>query len=551
MERLESLATKLGHGLPAVRGRAASNLVFKLSREDGGSPGGGGADGSLLGSSHCVSVLVTHLQPALSACLARRDGTGDGGGGGGGKGPSADPRGEDDYLRNLLALLKAVGRCPAKEGAAASTLSKALSTLYEMSTRSDMAAHTQGIAEAIEAICSVNADMLSAVSEQRQRHAAIGPSSTASSSANSSFAASGAFSVSASPGPVRPLGQGHGAGCILDSPLSSAGWSFPRFALTDADERYLFDAEVKLKMSQEGVQPLLMDLLADFPGQSLLTRSGLLGAVLDVLGTPYLSSSSGLGGDGGLASSHPQGADGNGHLTPLGALDWLARLLDKLTAEHALQLEGLLASGYACPRRSGEGEIGVPGPNTALRMVSDLCFVCLLLQIFITIYVYLLYLFIFMLYHLPLRTHTHTHTLTHTHIYTQAAVMHAYRYPQISPAPCVWPEAGAEGQGQGPSLEGQGQGRSLTGIAFAISAAVMPLLRSRDVCVCAGALSLLRTSLPLCLEPLWALGGEDALSALLAAGVSEEAAEGARATAAALCSERLQHLLSRLEQVYP
>ena len=51
------------------------------------------------------------------------------------------------------------------------------------------------------------------------------------------------------------------------------------------------------------------------------------------------------------------------------------------------------------------------------------------------------------------------------------------------------------------------------------------------------------------MEPLWSVDGEEALAALLDAGVSEQAAENVRITMTELCTERLQHFISRLEQV--
>ena len=67
---------------------------------------------------------------------------------------------------------------------------------------------------------------------------------------NSARAQSSSFSIASNPDPIRRTGGGlkdsrRGAGSILDSPLSTTGWRFPHFALTDQDERYLFDVEVK------------------------------------------------------------------------------------------------------------------------------------------------------------------------------------------------------------------------------------------------------------------------------------------------------------------
>lgn len=53
----------------------------------------------------------------------------------------------------------------------------------------------------------------------------------------------------------------------------------------------------------------------------------------------------------------------------------------------------------------------------------------------------------------------------------------------------------------------------------------------------------------MCLEPLWGLDVEDALAALLDAGVAESDALASHGHLVALCTERIQHFISRLEQV--
>ena len=42
-----------------------------------------------------------------------------------------------------------------------------------------------------------------------------------------------------------PLASCRGAGAILFSSLVNKGWKFPPFLLTESDERYLFDLEVR------------------------------------------------------------------------------------------------------------------------------------------------------------------------------------------------------------------------------------------------------------------------------------------------------------------
>ena len=76
-----------------------------------------------------------------------------------------------------------------------------------------------------------------------------------------------------------------GAGAILFSSLVYQGWRFPSFVLVDTDERYLFELEVKVKLSHVNCGAALMDCLVEYPPHALLSRAGLLQAMLDVLGS--------------------------------------------------------------------------------------------------------------------------------------------------------------------------------------------------------------------------------------------------------------------------
>lgn len=75
-----------------------------------------------------------------------------------------------------------------------------------------------------------------------------------------------------------------GAGSILFTKLVQVGWKFPRVQLTDADEKYLFEIEVRIKLLHPSSLSMLRDILCDFPAQVLLSRFGLLQAVLEILG---------------------------------------------------------------------------------------------------------------------------------------------------------------------------------------------------------------------------------------------------------------------------
>lgn len=123
--------------------------------------------------------------------------------------------------------------------------------------------------------------------------------------------------------------------------------------------------QVKLKMGQEAVHTVLLNVIADFPAQCLLTRRGLLSELLNVVGTPFLSSSMGPVTMDCLSATHPAGADPAGHMTPLAAMDWLERLLDKMKAEHRVHVEGSLSSGLG-PRVPAAD---IDDMSTAFRMV--------------------------------------------------------------------------------------------------------------------------------------------------------------------------------------
>lgn len=463
MERLEALAGKLNHVLPDIRIRAAANLNFKLQS--------GVVDRDLLGSSHCVSVLVTALHDALCSCIARLQ---------------AGYGGDNDFLRDLLNILQIVGHCEVKEKNA-TTLSQILSLLYDMSTNSALTTYSLHVSAAIDSICSVHADILNVAAGYFSGETAVENVTTdqslisLSSDAPSRLGTVSTFSaLRHSPSTARSRMK-HGAGSIINSPLVAKGWRFPPFALTEADERYLFDAEVKLKMGQEGVHPLLLDIIADFPAQCLLTRTGLLSELLDVVGTPFLSSSTGPASPLDCpAVCHPVGCDSNGYMTPLSALDWLDRLLDKMKAEFSLQIEGSIVSGV------GQRPVSSDEMSTAIRM---------------------------------------------------AAVMQSFRYPQSSNIGTLDLPSNSD------------QGVSLAGAAFAISAAVLPLLRSREMYISCRALALLHKSLQMSVEPLWCVEEVDALDALTKAGVPDAVAIETQQTSIALCTERIQHFISRIDQL--
>ena len=83
------------------------------------------------------------------------------------------------------------------------------------------------------------------------------------------------------------IGTYHGAGAILNSRLVYNGWKFPDFVITDHDERYIFDVEVRVKLQHESASRDIWDLLANFPVQAILQKTNLLHSVLDIVGVPF------------------------------------------------------------------------------------------------------------------------------------------------------------------------------------------------------------------------------------------------------------------------
>ena len=63
------------------------------------------------------------------------------------------------------------------------------------------------------------------------------------------------------------------------------------------------------------------------------------------------------------------------------------------------------------------------------------------------------------------------------------------------------------------------------------------------------ALSLFRKSVTMCMEPIWCLDGNKVLVMLSDAGVAIGIASEVHISLTSLCAERLQHLISRVEQV--
>lgn len=88
-----------------------------------------------------------------------------------------------------------------------------------------------------------------------------------------------------------------GAGAIFYSPLVYEGWKFPSFIVTESEEKFLFDLEVKIKMNHTSSVILLWEVLSDFPPHVLLSRQGMLQALFDILGAGETGLHQSNGGD--------------------------------------------------------------------------------------------------------------------------------------------------------------------------------------------------------------------------------------------------------------
>eukprot|EP00981_Chlorochromonas_danica_P007613 scaffold1829_cov194-Ochromonas_danica.AAC.2 len=131
------------------------------------------------------------------------------------------------------------------------------------------------------------------------------------------------------PSPFMSKESIEGAGAILYSRLCYFGIHLPTIKLCDADERFLFDIEVKLKVRHESCRRMLPAVVEDFPAAILFQRPSLLFSILDLIGLPF--------------SQADLDMDQYG-LHPVGAILLLTKVLRKSVEEMRLQLDGGLCS---------------------------------------------------------------------------------------------------------------------------------------------------------------------------------------------------------------
>jgi hypothetical protein len=130
-----------------------------------------------------------------------------------------------------------------------------------------------------------------------------------------------------------------GAGSILRSNLATDGYQIPcAYVLTEEEERSLYNIEVRIRLGQHDIAKDLVDALYDFPAEALLARTGLLEAILDLLGSVGFSTDScDLGYD--LISTSA--------LSPQLAMFWCKCLLQSLCRSWGQLVDGgLCSSGF-------------------------------------------------------------------------------------------------------------------------------------------------------------------------------------------------------------
>lgn len=238
-----------------------------------------------------------------------------------------------------------------------------------------------------------------------------------------------------------------GAGAILQSALVYSGWKFAKIVLTDSDERYLFDTEVRVKLGHDTSVQLLWDCLSDFPAPALISRPGLMAAVLDLVGAVY---------------TQDQLASNPGGLNPLTAMAWLEVLLKKCVSAFVMQMEGSLCGTIPTSSQTYKpvddvGSIEHGKPSLAAQMTK---------------------------------------------------AMYSLRYPVLPGDAEADAEAELQKAAASAPLR-VSPAPSLPGLAFAACAAALPLLQGRDPQVGAQALSLIKTALPYIREPSVAAAAGD------------------------------------------
>jgi hypothetical protein len=351
-QRIEQLAEKLSHPLIDIRHRAAQNLLSKIQNKSIAS--------RILNSLNCAESLATGVLKCLEMILKELQ--------------NETAR---EILVMVLNLIKHIAISTGSAMLAVEVYSNVIDFLFKFTT-SDQIDETvrQKVEETIESIShvqriiSTESDIPMNRADFQSEEIDINDIDTETYiNIEDKYSVVSHFSSNEKK-EVQKIYHS-GAGAILHSSLVFQGWKFPSFLLTDSDERFLFDLEVKVKLNHHTCVGLLWDILSDFPPHVLFERQGLLQALLDVLGSTSISSRS--------SYSQLETEYDLTTLNPLVALQWFQQLFEMSRIAYTVQEEGSLCSSvpisFSENNTGGSNaidEFGVRMPINQTNIAADL-----------------------------------------------------------------------------------------------------------------------------------------------------------------------------------
>jgi hypothetical protein len=349
-QRIEQLSEKLSHPLIDIRHRAAQNLLSKIQNKS--------IAGRILNSLNCAESIAIGVLKCLDMVLKELQ--------------NETAR---EILMLLLNLIKHIAMSTGSAMLAVEIYSKVIDQLFKFTTSDQIdemvrqkveetiesISHVQRIISTENDIPSTRIDTVSEINDINDIDTANYINKEDKYSVVSHFSSNEKKAVQKI--------YHSGAGAILHSSLVFQGWKFPYFLLTDSDERFLFDLEVKLKLNHHTCVGLLWDVLSDFPPHVLFERQGLLQAILDVLGSSSVSSSS--------AYSQEETEYDLTFLNPLVAVRWFQQLFEISRTAYKVQEEGSLCSSVPASfsenaNQSIVDEFGVRMPINQKNVAADL-----------------------------------------------------------------------------------------------------------------------------------------------------------------------------------
>lgn len=474
LERFEQLARKLVHHLPEVRQRAGRNLLFKLESV---------VDHGIIRNPVCLQILSEGIEKAISDAVDSYNAaeaehsmeiekgvvetSTDG---------DSLPKSYANLsgsLEILLPLITAFGKTCSGDtfhslisDKVMDTMSLILERLYVLSTLTWLPSNiSEKLHEAIKFISHIGSPIVNENILNTTKSNYNYVSKHDEMNASSIFSSTRQSHDEKSKLVSSPTLRK--AGAILGSALSFNGWKFHPVSLIDSDERFLYDIEVKVRLGHKGCEEALFNALADFPAHTLLSRAGLIQCVLDAVGSIY--------------------SDVDAHsciLTPIKAMAWLEGLASKAIDAFRNQMKGTLCST-------------VPQSHSTANLYS----------------------------HKSNNKHDdniHSSIDEDSLAAQLAKSMYAMRHPLLPTYPVSQPQDNVVNISTPPAP-------SFSGYCFAICAASLPLIQTRDPAVITAVVSLFKVALRFVKEPS---------TTAITSNLNETLDFG-----------RLQHLLNRSEQL--